>query len=142
MFLDSSSGGSFVDLTLNEGRVILEKILANTPYTKIYDEFPEEPPEMQPEEPSIEIPKPKYATPSHTPTFTTRHISDTIFEPIPRPFSNSCDSLCEFPFNLYDELFHDFEMPQINPLWEDIWLPTIKGTTHQISRNPNGKNNT
>jgi hypothetical protein len=33
-------------------------------------------------------------------------------------------------------------MPQINPLWEDICLPKIKGTTHQISRNPNGKNNT
>jgi hypothetical protein len=39
-FLDSSSGGSFVDFTLNEGSVILEKILANTPYTRIYDEFP------------------------------------------------------------------------------------------------------
>jgi hypothetical protein len=38
-FLDSSSGGSFVDFTLNEGSVILEKILANTPYTRIYDEF-------------------------------------------------------------------------------------------------------
>jgi hypothetical protein len=49
---DSSSGGFFIDLTLNEGRVILEKILANTPYTRIYDELPEEPPEMQPEEPS------------------------------------------------------------------------------------------
>jgi hypothetical protein len=52
-FLDSSTRDSFVDLTLNEGRVILEKILANTPCTKIYNEFPEEPPEMQPEEPSI-----------------------------------------------------------------------------------------
>jgi hypothetical protein len=52
-FLDSSSGGSSVYLTLNDGRVILEKILANTPYTGIYDEFPEEPLEMQPEEPSL-----------------------------------------------------------------------------------------
>jgi hypothetical protein len=58
-FLDSSSGGSFIDLTLNEGRVILEKILANTPYTGIYDEFPEEQPEMHSEEPSIEIPSQK-----------------------------------------------------------------------------------
>jgi hypothetical protein len=103
-FLDSSSGGSFVDLTWNEGRVILGKLLANTPYTQIYDEFPEE----QPEEPSIEILEPKDATPSHARTFTIAHISDTNSEPIPKPFSDSCDSLCEFPFNFYDKLFHDF----------------------------------
>jgi hypothetical protein len=115
-FLDSSSGGSFVDLTLNEGRVILEKNLANTPYTEIYDEFPEEPLEMQPEEPSIDIPEPKDATPSHTPTFTTTHISDTISEPIPKPFSDSCDSPCEFPFNFYDELFYDFGNVANQPL--------------------------
>jgi hypothetical protein len=46
-FLDSSLRGSFVDLTMNEGRVIFEKLLGNTPYTGIYDEFHEEPPEMQ-----------------------------------------------------------------------------------------------
>jgi hypothetical protein len=33
-------------------------------------------------------------------------------------------------------------MSQINPLWEDICPPMIEGTTHQISRNPNVKNNT
>jgi hypothetical protein len=103
-------------LTLNEVRVILEKILANTPYTGVYDEFPEEPPEMQPEEPSVEIPEPKDATPSHTPTFTTAHISDTISEPICKPFSDSCDSPCEFPFNFFDELFHDFGNAANQPL--------------------------
>jgi hypothetical protein len=81
-FLDYSSGGCFIDLTLNEGRVILKKILANTPYTRIYGEFLEEPPEMQPEEPSIETPEPKDATPSHTPAFTTTHISNAISEPV------------------------------------------------------------
>jgi hypothetical protein len=101
---------------LNEGRVILEKILANSPYIGIYDKFLEEPPEMQPEKPSIEISEPKYVTPSHTPTFTTAHIFDTISEPIPIPFSDSCDSPCEFPFNFYDELFHDFENAANQPL--------------------------
>jgi hypothetical protein len=115
-FLDSSSGGSFVDLTLNEGRVILENILENTPYTGIYDEFPKEPLEMQPEEPSREIPEPKDVTPSHTPTFTIAHISDTISEPIPKPFPKSCDSSCEFPFIFYDELFHDFGNAANQPL--------------------------
>jgi hypothetical protein len=141
-FLDSSSGGSFVDLTLNEGRVILEKILANTPYTKIYDAFPKSPPEMQLEEPSIEIPEPKDVSASHTPTFIIAHITDTISEPIPKPFSDSCDSRVSSLSIFMTSFSMMLGMPQINPLWEDICLPKIKGTTHQISRNPNGKNNT
>ena len=40
--LDLSSGGSFTHKTISEGKSILEKILENTPYTGIYDEFPEE----------------------------------------------------------------------------------------------------
>jgi hypothetical protein len=71
---------------------------------------------MQPEEPSMEILEPKDVTPSHAPTFTTAHISDTIFELIPKPFSDSCDSPCEFPFNFYDELFHDFGNATNQPL--------------------------
>jgi hypothetical protein len=47
----NAESAKFLDLTLNEGRVILEKILANTPYTGIYNEFLEEPPEMQPKNP-------------------------------------------------------------------------------------------
>jgi hypothetical protein len=105
-----------VDLTLNEGRVILEKILANTPYIGFYDEFPEEPQEMQPEEATIEILEPRDARPLHTPTFTTAHISNPISEPIPKPFSDSYDSPCEFPFNFYDELFHDFGNVANQPL--------------------------
>jgi hypothetical protein len=41
-FLDTSSGGSFSNLTLSEGRDILGKVLENTPYTGIFDEFPDE----------------------------------------------------------------------------------------------------
>jgi hypothetical protein len=71
---------------------------------------------MQPEEPSIEIPEPKDATPLHTPTFNTTYISDTISAPIPKPLSGSCNSPCEFPFNFYDELFHDFGNVANQPL--------------------------
>ena len=42
LFLDISSGGSFSHKTVSEGKAILDKILENTPYTGIYDEFPEE----------------------------------------------------------------------------------------------------
>jgi hypothetical protein len=41
-FLDTSSGGSFSHFTLSEGKEILGKILENTPYTGVFDEFPDE----------------------------------------------------------------------------------------------------
>jgi len=51
---DIASGGSFTHNLTDEGRAILERILENTPYTGIYDEFPEEEKEVEPD------PKPKY----------------------------------------------------------------------------------
>jgi hypothetical protein len=62
------------------------------------------------------MPEPKDATRSHAPTFSTTYIYDTISEPIPKPFSDSCDSPCEFPFNFYDKLFHDFGNAANQPL--------------------------
>jgi hypothetical protein len=47
-FLDTSSGGSFSHLTPSEGKEILGKILENTPYTGIFDEFPDEEEEPMP----------------------------------------------------------------------------------------------
>jgi hypothetical protein len=40
VFLDSSSGGSFANLTLSRCKDILEKILENTPYTGVLTNFP------------------------------------------------------------------------------------------------------
>jgi hypothetical protein len=48
--LDLSSGGSFTHNSISEGKAILEKILENTPYTDIYDEFPEETIESGPDQ--------------------------------------------------------------------------------------------
>jgi hypothetical protein len=39
---DIASRGSFSHKIISEGKAILEKILENTPYTGIFDEFPEE----------------------------------------------------------------------------------------------------
>ena len=39
----------FSHKTVSEGKIILDKILENTPYTGIYDEFPEEEVEPSPE---------------------------------------------------------------------------------------------
>ena len=46
--LNLSSGASFTHNSISEGKAILEKILENTPYTIIYDEFPEEEIESSP----------------------------------------------------------------------------------------------
>jgi hypothetical protein len=48
--LDLSLGGSFTHNSISEGKAILEKILENTPYTDIYDEFPEETIESSPDQ--------------------------------------------------------------------------------------------
>jgi hypothetical protein len=47
LHLDIASGGSFSHETINEGKAILEKILENTSYTGIFDEFPEEEKEIE-----------------------------------------------------------------------------------------------
>jgi hypothetical protein len=48
-FLDTSFGGSFSHFTPSEGRVVLRKILENTPYIGIFDEFPDEEEEPKPD---------------------------------------------------------------------------------------------
>ena len=50
LHLDISSGGSFTHKTISEGKAILEKILENTLYTGIYDEFPKEEIESSPDQ--------------------------------------------------------------------------------------------
>ena len=42
LFLDISLGGPFSHKSVSEGKAILDKILENTPYSDIYDEFREE----------------------------------------------------------------------------------------------------
>jgi hypothetical protein len=48
LHLDIASEGSFSHKIVTEGKAILEKILENTPYTSIFDEFPKEEKEIEP----------------------------------------------------------------------------------------------
>jgi hypothetical protein len=48
VFLDPFSGGSFAHFTLSECNDILGKIQENTPYTKVFDKFPNEEEEPMP----------------------------------------------------------------------------------------------
>jgi hypothetical protein len=62
-FLDLASGGSFLHCSASEGRIILRKILENTPYTSVHDDGPEdEVTKTYEEEPVIVEPEP-LATP-------------------------------------------------------------------------------
>jgi hypothetical protein len=62
VFLDSSSGGSFTHLTLSGCKDILGKILKNTPYTGVFDEFPDEEEEPM----SCTLSEPKLIEEEHT----------------------------------------------------------------------------
>ena len=119
LHLDISSGGSFSHKTISEGKAILEKILENTTYTNVFDEFPEEeevePSPVQQEEAhttEYEIP----LNPIHDlvaeepPTMGTQH---TLEDDEPH--------LSMFPFEIEEDLFEDFGnasnlLVQVKPL--------------------------
>ena len=117
LHLDISSGGSFSHKTISEGKVIPQKILENTPYTSVFDEFPKEvePSPDQQEEANAtksEIPINSSAdlVAKEAPTMGTQHISEDD-EPHPSMF----------PFEIEEDLFEDFgnasNLPvQVKPL--------------------------
>jgi len=90
-YLDITLGGSFLHLTSQGWKDVLNKILENTPYTGIHDEFPEE--EAIEVEPSNSI----LVDPSSSPP-----------EPIPKSLKEEEDLPLEFPFEIEDHLFEDF----------------------------------
>ena len=90
-YLDIASGGSFLHLTSQGGKDVLNKILENTPYTRIHEEFLEE--EAIKAEPSNSI----LVEPSSIPP-----------EPIPKSLKEEEDPPLEFPFKIEDHLFEDF----------------------------------
>ena len=104
-FLNISSGGLFSHKTVSEGKAILDKILENTPYTGVYDEFPEE--EVKPS------PKPEegaHATKLEI-TFDPSH--DFVAEkPSNKGTQNQLKddepSPLEFPFEFEEDLFEDY----------------------------------
>jgi hypothetical protein len=117
LHLDISLGGLFSHKTTSEGKDILEKIIENTPYTGVFDEFPEEvepSPDQQEEERATkpEIPSNSFddLVAKEPPTKGMQHILEDD-EPHP--------SL--FPFEIEEDLFDDFGnalnlLVQVKPL--------------------------
>jgi len=104
LHLDISSGGSFTHKIINEGKAILERILENTPYTDIYDEFSEvvdSCPDQQEEALTAESKTP--SNPSHDPVVVGPPIKGTyhtLEDDEPHPSS--------FPIEFTEDLFEDF----------------------------------
>ena len=104
-YLDISSGGSFKQITISEGKAILKKIHENTPYTDIYDESPKEIMESSPDQEKevlatvSKIP----LNPSHEPVADEpliKGMHQTQEDDEPHPSS--------FPFEFEEDLFEDF----------------------------------
>jgi hypothetical protein len=106
VFLDSSSGGSFAHLTLSRCKDILGKILENTPYPGIFDEFPDEEEEPMPN--TLSEPKPIEEEPIF-PTIQSVEdctpLTKTWFTNEPfQPYREFDNPSCDFIYELYDEL--------------------------------------
>ena len=91
--------------TISEGKGILEKILENTPYTGIYDEFPKETVESGPDQQEEAL-----ATKSETPS-NPSHDSVAI-EPLIKGTHHTLEDdephPSSFPFEFEEDLFDDF----------------------------------
>jgi hypothetical protein len=111
-FLDTSSGGSFSfsHLTPSEGKVVLGKILENTPYMGIFDEFPNEeegpmPNTLSETKPIEEEPTfPTIQSVEDCTPLTKTWLTDEPFQ----PYKEFDDPSCDFVYGFYDELFANF----------------------------------
>jgi hypothetical protein len=105
-FLDTSRGGSFSHLTLSEGKDILGKILQNTPYMGVFDEFPDE---EEPMPNTLLEPKPieqEHTFPTMQSVEDCTPLTKTWFTNEPfQPYMEVDNPSCEFIYEFYDELF-------------------------------------
>jgi len=107
LHLDIASGGPFAHKLIDEGRAILERILENTTYTGIYDEFLEEEKEVEPD------PKPKdeeLATKLEIPPDPS--INLVVEKPPDKGMQNHImddePPPLEHPFEFEEDLFEDY----------------------------------
>ena len=118
LFLDISSGGSFSHKTLSDGKAILDKILENTPYTGVYDEFPKE--EV---EPSPEPKEEQHATELEISIDSPHDLvaKKPLVEGTQNQLEDNEISHLEFPFEFEEDIFEDFGntsnlLVQVSPL--------------------------
>jgi hypothetical protein len=105
LFLDASSGGSFSHKTISEGKAIHDKILKNTPYTGVYDEFPKEEVELSPEPKEEE-----HTTELEIPIDPSQNL--VVEKPSVEGTQNQLEddetSPLELPFEFEEDIFEDY----------------------------------
>jgi hypothetical protein len=105
LFLDTSSGGSFSHKTVSEGKAIPDKILENTPYTGVYDEFPEE--EVEPSPKPLEE---EHAAELEIPIDSSSNL--VVEKPSEKGTQTQLEdgepSPLEFPFEFEEDIFEDY----------------------------------
>ena len=104
--LDLSSGGSFTHNSISEGKSILEKILENTPYTSVFDEFSKE----EEVEPSPDQQEEAHATESEIPSNSSDDLVavEPSIEGTQHILEDDEPQPSMFPFEIEEDLFEDF----------------------------------
>jgi hypothetical protein len=120
LHLDISSRGLFSHKTISEGKAILEKILEKTPYTGVFDEFPEE----EEVKPNPDQQEEAHATESK---ILSNPSNDLVAEEPPTKGTHHTleDDEPMFPFEIEEDLFEDFgnasNLPvQVKPLAHSV----------------------
>jgi len=107
LHLDTALGGSFSHKTINKGQAILERILQNTPYTRIFYEFPEDEKEVQPR------PEPQQEEPTTELDISIDFSNNLVVEKPPiegmqtQPKDDETSPL-ELPFEFEEDIFEDY----------------------------------
>jgi len=91
IFLEKASGGSFLHKTISEAKAILDRILNDTEYTRVYEDPPEESREP------VERAEPFIPSPAHCPQ---RIAELDPFASNPKPFS---EDHRPFFFSMFDD---------------------------------------
>ena len=127
-FLDISLGGLFSHKTVSEGKAILDKILENTPYTGVYDEFPKEEVKLSPE-PKVE----EHATELEIPIDSSHDL--VAKKPSDKGMQNQIEddetSPLEFPFEFKEDLFEDYGNTSNFPIQARPLAQTTSSDPHE-----------
>jgi len=130
LFLDISSGGSFSHKTISKGKEILHKILENTTYTGVYDEFPEEN-----VEPSPELKEEEHTTELEIPIDSSHDLvaKKSLMEGTQNQLKDDEPSPLELPFEFEEDLFEDYANTLNLPVQARLLAKTTSSDLHEES---------
>ena len=124
-FLDITLGGAFLHLSDGEGRVILDTILENSPYTDVHDDSPKEK--------DIPIPTQEEVSIAESLPIPSKALSAN---PRPEPFLGTPKEEeihpMVFPFEFKEDLWHHWPQIIIFTIHLIIWLSKSPSNQHHL----------